>query len=224
VPYTGCSWNRRHVLDTCSMYQNKEGISYRLVVWGLCSSLWQLHTSTLMKVVHISLAGDTFSGMMNCFCQFQIYTVYTQTFLIWYSDCPRCTLAHIAPLFITDHTQQQSTLEHMFICCSSFMYPKYGHFFFRIILYIEPSFAKFETITLIYAQIFNVEFDGNHEIWDYYTYLCTNLQHGVWWKSWNLRLLHLFMHKSSTWSLMEIISESVRVESGIAKKHPVFNF
>jgi hypothetical protein len=32
--------------------------------------------------------------------------------------------------------------------------------FFRNTLYIEPTFTKFGTVTLIYAKIFNMEFDG----------------------------------------------------------------
>ena len=95
-------------------------------------------------------------------------------------------------------------------------YPR-THVYMLFFLYVSEIWPFFFQNHPVYWAKFR-------EIWDYYTYLRTNLQRGVWWKSWNLRLLHLFMHKSSTWSLMEIISESVRVESGIAKKHPVFNF
>jgi hypothetical protein len=35
-------------------------------------------------------------------------------------------------------------------------------FFFRNTLYIEPGFVKFGTVTLIFAQIFNMEFGGNY--------------------------------------------------------------
>ena len=130
------------------MYENKERISYKRVLWGLGASLWQLQTSIHMKIIHISLAGNRFSREMNCYCHFQIYTLHMQTFLSWYSECPPCTLAHIAPLSSLTIHKKRSTLGHMFVCCSSFMYPRCCHVFQKHLVY----WAKF------------------HEIWDYYTY------------------------------------------------------
>jgi hypothetical protein len=158
----------------CSMYQNKARISYKRFIWGLGTSLWQLQSSMNMKIIHISLAGNTFSRMMNCDFHFQIYTVHIQTFLNRYSECPPCTLAHIAPLFITDHTQSQSSLGHMFLRMLFF-------------LYLSQIWPCFSETPCVLSQV-----------------------------SRRLGLLHLFMHKSSTWSLMEMIAESVRVEGGTA--------